>query len=627
MAEAETMKNPATPVEESEALSLTAERAAVNADRREIKGRLYDLQFDGLDEAKLEEAKGAILQEHQVKEDKYKADVKSVREQIAAEKSEIAKIKAAYVAKIENIKATEHNPSDEEIAKAKEVYASSVAKENSHFKEEISRLNSEIASIKEQSKQECAVLKQKFNETKKTPMKRADKAAKLDEIKSEIYKNSGTADLQTLERNNKIRDLKISHKKISAKLANDLHLETNRVQTLVANAKAEEKVEVAPIKEKLHDLEANYKPVAPLHEKIAIGTTTWARKWVAKEKISFSSWKGFGDWFIHNAVYLIILLMVIVTAIQVPAWFNFDSFIAIVKHTSSLLPLALGVAGTIVLTGTDLSLGRIWGFTALLSASLLGYASTKGVIFPWTASMPWIWILVVLLASMLVGGICGALNGFFVAEFSIHPFVVTLATQLIIYGAVLLYGNQLNLSVAFQGTSSTAAAYTNFVSSGFYIGTTLVEWYNVYAIIMLIVMSFIWYKTKFGKAMFAVGCNPDAANVSGINVNKTIITTFILAGIFYGIAGFEYNPINGGAQLSTGTGGELDPITAVVIGGVSFTGGIGKVSGVLLGCILLKVIDSCLLALGANTAWINIAKGAIILFAVALDMKKYIVKK
>ena len=194
-------------------------------------------------------------------------------------------------------------------------------------------------------------------------------------------------------------------------------------------------------------------------------------------------------------------VMVIVTAIQVPAWFNFDSFIAIVKHTSSLLPLALGVAGTIVLTGTDLSLGRIWGFTALLSASLLGYASTKGVIFPWTASMPWIWILVVLLASMLVGGICGALNGFFVAEFSIHPFVVTLATQLIIYGAVLLYGNQLNLSVAFQGTSSTAAAYTNFVSSGFYIGTTLVEWYNVYAIIMLIVMSFIWYKTKFGKAM------------------------------------------------------------------------------------------------------------------------------
>jgi methyl-galactoside transport system permease protein len=127
--------------------------------------------------------------------------------------------------------------------------------------------------------------------------------------------------------------------------------------------------------------------------------------------------------------------------------------------------------------------------------------------------------------------------------------------------------------------------------------------------------------------MFAVGCNPDAANVSGINVNRTILWTFILAGIMYGFGGFIYNPINGGAQLTTGTGGELDPITAAVIGGVSFTGGIGKVSGVFIGCVLLKVIDSCLTAIGAQPAWVNIAKGAIILFAVALDMKKYIVKK
>jgi methyl-galactoside transport system permease protein len=147
------------------------------------------------------------------------------------------------------------------------------------------------------------------------------------------------------------------------------------------------------------------------------------------------------------------------------------------------------------------------------------------------------------------------------------------------------------------------------------------------AIVLLVAMWFIWNKTKFGKAMFAVGCNPEAANVSGINVSRTILLTFVLAGACYGVGGFQYNPINGGAQLSTGTGGELDPITAAVIGGVSFTGGIGKVSGVLLGSLLLKVIDSCLLALGVSTAYINIVKGSIILVAVALDMKKYIVKK
>ena len=95
----------------------------------------------------------------------------------------------------------------------------------------------------------------------------------------------------------------------------------------------------------------------------------------------------------------------------------------------------------------------------------------------------------------------------------------------------------------------------------------------------------------------------------------------------YGFGGFIYNPINGGAQLGTGQGGELDPITAAVIGGVSFTGGIGKISGIVLGSVLLKIIDSCLLALGADTAYMNIVKGAIILIAVSLDMKKYDVKK
>ncbi|MFA6942448.1 MAG: beta-methylgalactoside transporter, partial [Bacilli bacterium] len=207
-------------------------------------------------------------------------------------------------------------------------------------------------------------------------------------------------------------------------------------------------------------------------------------------------------------------------------------------------------------------------------------------------------------------------------------FIVTLATQLIIYGVILLLGSSLNnLSVIYKMNNATAQSYYNFVSSGFYLGDVLVEWYNIMAIVLLVAMWFIWNKTKFGKAMFAVGCNPEAANVSGINVSRTILLTFVLAGACYGVGGFQYNPINGGAQLSTGTGGELDPITAAVIGGVSFTGGIGKVSGVLLGSLLLKVIDSCLLALGVSTAYINIVKGSIILVAVALDMKKYIVKK
>jgi len=626
MAQAETLERPLVE-EEPEAISLLAEKTALAADRRLLKGRIYDLQFDNLSEEDLAKAKQKISDDHQAEKTKYLANVSAVKEKILQLRGKIKAIKETYAKKISAIKTTEHNPSFAEIGKAKLVYADVTKKENDSFAKELSALQEEISAIQASSKKEVNALRKQYKILKKTPMRRAEKADKLDEAKSEIYKKDGIADLEILARTNKIALLKAAHKKAMATYANDLHLETNRVQTLIGNTKGEEKEKLAPLKEELHALEANYKPVAPLYEGAGLGLAEWGRKWVAKQKASFSSWPGFGDWFIHNAVYLIILVMVIATAAAKPAWLNFNSFIAIVKHTSSLLPLALGVAGTIVLTGTDLSLGRIWGFTALIAAAFLGYTSTSGIIMPWTGNMPWIWIIVVLFLVMGVGALFGAVNGFFVAEFSIHPFVVTLATQLIVYGAILLYGDALHLSVAFQGQSPLAASYTSFVSGGFYIGDTLVEWYNVFAVVMLIVMSFIWYKTKFGKAMFAVGCNPDAANVSGINVKKTIIMTFALAGLFYGIGGFEYNPINGGAQLSTGTGGELDPITAVVIGGVSFTGGIGKVSGVLLGCILLKVIDSCLLALGASTAWINIAKGSIILFAVALDMKKYIVKK
>ena len=626
MSQAEALEKPLSG-EEPVAISLLAEKTALAADKRLLKGRINDLQFDNLSEEDLAKAKQKIFDDHQAEKTKYLSEVTAVKGKLLKLRGKIKTIKETYAKKISVIKATEHNPSFADIGKAKVVYGEVTKKENASFTKELTSLKEEIYDIQTSSKKEVAELKKQYSLLKKTPMKQAEKVQKLDAAKLEIYKKDGVADLEILTRTNKIALLKASHKKAMAKYANDLHLETNRVQTLIGNTRAEEKEKLAPLKEELHDLEVNYKPVAPLAESAGLGLAEWGRKWVAKQKASFSSWPGFGDWFIHNAVYLIILVMVIATAAAKPAWLNFNSFIAIVKHTSSLLPLALGVAGTIVLTGTDLSLGRIWGFTALIAAAFLGYTSTSGIIMPWTANMPWIWIIVVLFLVMGIGGIFGAVNGFFVAEFSIHPFVVTLATQLIVYGAILLYGDALSLSVAFNGQSPMAVAYTSFVSGGFYIGGTLVEWYNVFAVVMLIVMSFIWYKTKFGKAMFAVGCNPDAANVSGINVKKTIIWTFALAGLFYGIGGFEYNPINGGAQLSTGTGGELDPITAVVIGGVSFTGGIGKVSGVLIGCILLKVIDSCLLALGASTAWINIAKGSIILFAVALDMKKYIVKK
>lgn len=608
-------------------VSLLNESNALKADKKELKGRKYDLQFDGLSPEDLQKAEAKIDSDHEALADKFENHKESVFKELLGIKEQIAAKRAKNKEAVEKIKKENQCFPPEEIAKAKSIYDSSMAKENSAYEKTLAEKKQELASTKEEASKQDKLLRAEYKKIKQTPMRRSEKAEALDKAKGLIYNNSGTADLRELALSNDIKALNANHKKEVARIKNELSLKTDHVNTLVKNTKADQKAELAPLKKKANELRSDYGAVAPIYYRFGLYWKNWGINYAKNAKTSFTSWDGFKNWFVHNAVYIIILAMVIYTAIASPGWLSLSTIVTIVKHTSSLLPLALGVAGTIVLTGTDLSLGKIWGFTALMAGILLGYSSTNGVVFAWTSNFPFIWVLVVLLIVMMIGGLFGGLNGYFVAKFSIHPFIVTLATQLIIYGLILVLGSTLNLSVIFSKAAPITDSYNNFVSGGFYLGDVLVEWYNVFAIVLLIAIWFIWNKTKFGKSMFAVGCNPDAANVSGINVQRTILMTFVLAGVCYGIGGFEYNPIYGGAQLSTGTGGELDPITAAVIGGVSFTGGIGKVSGVVLGCVLLKVIDSCLLTLGVSTAYINIVKGAIILLAVAFDMKKYIVKK
>ena len=151
--------------------------------------------------------------------------------------------------------------------------------------------------------------------------------------------------------------------------------------------------------------------------------------------------------------------------------------------------------------------------------------------------------------------------------------------------------------------------------------------YIFYAIIITVIMYFIWNKTSFGKNMFAIGSNAEAANVSGVSVNKTIIGVFVLAGIMYGITGFIEAARIGSNSASTGLNYELDAIAACVIGGVSFVGGIGKIRGVILGVVLLRIIFVGLTFLGIDSNMQYVIKGIIILAACAIEMRKYLVKK
>ena len=332
-----------------------------------------------------------------------------------------------------------------------------------------------------------------------------------------------------------------------------------------------------------------------------------------------------GDALLNNALIIIMLVVAIYVAISKPSFLSPASLVNLLSLTAAYLPVALGIAGCIVLTGTDLSAGRAVGITACVAASLLQSTTAANKMWPNIGTLP---IPIVILIVVALGACIGAFNGFFVAKFKLHPFIVTLATQLILYTALLLYVKMGNNGG--QAISGLDAGYRNFVVGNpplLNFGSVQIPNYVIYALLLTAVMWFIWNKTTFGKNMFALGANEEAARVSGVNVFATTIMVFALAGAMYGWAGFVESARIASNTANTGVNYELDAIAACVIGGVSFVGGIGKISGIVIGVIMLRLIFVALPLVGMDQNLQYAIKGGIILFACALDMRKYLVKK
>ncbi len=333
--------------------------------------------------------------------------------------------------------------------------------------------------------------------------------------------------------------------------------------------------------------------------------------------------RALSDLLLNNAMYIIILIAIIFIAFKVPQFLSMSSIVNIISLTAAKLPIALGIGGAIVLTGTDISAGRCVGLTACVAASLLQMTTYPNKMFPNLDVFP-LWL--VLLIVIAIGAVVGLVNGFFVAKFKLHPFIVTLSTQLIVFGAVLMY-----LMIGTnngQTLSGLDPSYTEFVRGTlFTIGGVAIPKYVLYSAILTGVMWVIWNKTKFGKNMFAVGSNEESAHVSGVNVFWTIVAVFVLAGVMYGITGFFEGARIASCSANTGLNYECDAIAACVIGGVSFVGGTGKISGIVIGVLLLQIIFVGLNFLSVDQNMLYIIKGMIILVACAIDMRKYLARK
>ncbi|WP_066895256.1 galactose/methyl galactoside ABC transporter permease MglC [Clostridium nigeriense] len=338
-------------------------------------------------------------------------------------------------------------------------------------------------------------------------------------------------------------------------------------------------------------------------------------------KVKFNK-ESLQNFLLNYALYIVLFIMIVFFVIKEPGFLSLKNFTNILSQASTRGILALGVAGLIVLQGTDLSAGRILGLTAIVSASLLQSTTYAARMYPNLKALP---LIVPMFIAIVIGGIFGAINGFGVAKLKVHAFIITLGTQLIAYGASCLYIDRPPLGA--QPVANLDERYTSFVNGYLKLGSVQIPYLVFYLAIVAAIMWFIWNKTKLGKNMFAIGGNPEAAAVSGVNLVKNIMLIFIISGVLYGLAGFLEAARAGSTTTSTGFNYELDAISACVVGGVSFTGGIGTIPGVLIGTVLLQVINYGLNFIGVNAYWQYIIRGLIIIVAVSLDVRKYIAKK
>jgi inositol transport system permease protein len=313
--------------------------------------------------------------------------------------------------------------------------------------------------------------------------------------------------------------------------------------------------------------------------------------------------------FSKYGIFLVFAAMVLVASFLSPAFMSRINLINIVRQMSVVGLIALGVTGVIVSAGIDLSSGSVVGLTAVVAASLAQDPEFSTPFYP-GLHVP---IVVPVLAACAVGALVGLINGSLVAKTRIPPFIATLGTFTAIRGAALLYTGG-------RPISDLTDTY-NFIGQGDVLGLPVPI---IILLIMAVVTHILYAHTKFGKYIYAIGGNEQAARVSGIDASKYKMLIYVYAGFLAGLAGLVVSSRIGSGQPGLGVGYELDAIAAAVIGGSSLSaGGIGTVAGTVIGALIIGVLNNILDLMNVSAYWQQIIKGCIIVGAVILDQLKH----
>ena len=509
----------------------------------------------------------------------------------------------------------------------------------------VQTLKTHIALAKEDknyTKEERAAViekdKAELEKAKSVESANKDKIAKLiadaekylaDHYDSEYYQRvvascEAEKEIETAEYKKKLESLKAEHNQIVAKLTDKQEIKDEKYvyKNRVFDAQMVHESKLQEIKDRKHDAFAHKYHLIDL---LRMSKFTFAQKQaqsIENYKYTFNT----SQFLYKNGLYIVIIMIFIALCIITPIvkhtqLFTMTNILNILQQASPRMFLALGVAGLILLTGTDLSVGRMVGMGMVTATIIMHNGINTGAVFGHIFDFSGIpaagRAILALVVCVLFTTVFATIAGFFMAKFKMHPFISTMANMLIIFGLV---------TYATKGVSFGAidAAIPNMFIPRIGNFPTIIIW----AVVAIVVVWFIWNKTTFGKNLYAVGGNPEAAAVSGISVFKVTLGAFILAGILYGFGSWlECNRMIGSGSAAYGQGWDMDAIAACVVGGVSFTGGIGKISGVVTGVLIFTSLTYSLTILGIDTNLQFIFEGIIILAAVTLDCLKYVKKK
>ena len=332
--------------------------------------------------------------------------------------------------------------------------------------------------------------------------------------------------------------------------------------------------------------------------------------------------ESFGKKFIKyvkaNPIVVMLVIVAIIVGFTKDNFFSWKNFGNLMSNTAVRFLIALGVSGCLITKGTDLSAGRQAGLAACLTGILIQRADYSGKL--WKA-VPELNMFIVLLIVIALGAALGLLNGAIITLLKVPPFIATLGTQTIVYGICLVVTDAQPIGGFQKGFIDLINGRIGN-SNGFHLPYLLFV-----AALFGLFFWFLYNKMRHGKYMYAIGGNEVAAEVSGVNTTKTLMLIYTTAGVMYAIAGWLLAGKTGGASTSMGMGYELEAIAACTIGGVSTTGGIGTVSGVLVGVLVFELLKIVLQFLGVNPYYNYIVQGIVIVVAVALDVRKYLAKK